>query len=259
MRADVFLFAHGLAKSRSHAAVLIAAGVTVAGKKVDKPSQDIPDSIPAGLVHIDNPTKFVGRGGIKLEYALGAFGISPSGFVTLDLGASTGGFTDCLLQYGAVKVYAVDVGHGQLDGKLSHDSRVVNMEGVNARTLTPDAIGGQVSIITSDLSFISQSLVYPAVSGLLLDGGCFISLIKPQFEAGRENLDKNGIVKNRKVHAEVIKNLFMQARRCSLFPAALDVSPIEGGDGNREYLALFIKSGACAPISDRTILQYVNS
>lgn len=259
MRADVFLYSRGIAKSRSHAAALISSGVKIAGKKIEKPSQEIPAGVSDDEITVERPSKYVSRGGIKLEHALNSFGINPTGFVALDLGASTGGFTDCLLKHGAVKVFAVDVGHGQLDESLKLDPRVVSMEGINARELLPEAINGKVSIITSDLSFISQSLVYPAISGLLCDDGCFISLIKPQFEAGRENVGSGGIVRSRKVHASVIKKLFADARENSLYPAALTVSPIEGGDGNREYIALFIKDSGIPEITEKMILQYVNS
>ena len=239
MRADVFLFQYGLAKSRSHAQALIKEGVTLLGKKIDKPSFDIPeDTFPADI-HIENPSKYVSRGGVKLEGALRAFSLDVSGTTALDLGASTGGFTDCLLQQGAKKVFAIDVGHGQLDEKLLSDTRVVNMEGVNARHMENALIGELCDIAVSDLSFISQALVYNTVRENIKVGGIFVSLIKPQFEAGKEHLSKNGIVRDRKVHAAVIERLFAEAEAAELYPEALSVSPIEGGDGNREYLALF--------------------
>ena len=157
----------------------------------------------------------------------------------MDLGASTGGFTDCLLQNGALRVYAVDVGHGQLDPSLQKDPRVVSLEGTNARTLTPDMTGEVCDLAVSDLSFISQALIYPAVRANVKDGGFFISLIKPQFEAGKEHIGKGGIVRDRRVHTKVIESLFDAAAQSELYPEALIPSPIEGGDGNREYLALF--------------------
>ena len=160
----------------------------------------------------------------------------------LDLGASTGGFTDCLLQYGAKKVYAADVGHGQLDASLAADPRVVSLEKLNAKTISKTMFYEKIDVITCDLSFISQRLVYRSVADTLDDGGIFVSLIKPQFEAGRKNLNKNGIVKDRKVHEEVIETLFAEATIFGLYPHGITVSPIEGGDGNREYLAYFIKN-----------------
>lgn len=239
MRADIFLFQHGLAKSRSHAQALIKEGVTLHGKKIDKPSFDIPEDTSPLDLHIENPSKYVSRGGVKLEGALRAFSLDVSGMVALDLGASTGGFTDCLLQQGAKKVFAIDVGHGQLDAKLLKDPRVINMEGINARHMENATLGELCDIAVSDLSFISQALVYDTVRDNVKDGGLFVSLIKPQFEAGKEHLSKAGIVRDRKIHAAVIKRLFTEAEEAGLYPEALSVSPIEGGDGNREYLALF--------------------
>ncbi len=239
MRADLFLFQHELAKSRSHAASLIRGGVLVSGKRLRKPSEEIGDDTPLSEIKIENPLKYVSRGGLKLEGAIIAFSPEIEGKICLDLGASTGGFTDCLLQNGASRVYAVDVGHGQLDAALQNDPRVISMEGVNARGLTLDMLGEPCDLAVSDLSFISQSLIYPAVMRTVKPGGRFISLIKPQFEAGKAALSKNGIVRDRKTHLSVIEGLFVTAETLSLYPEALTVSPIEGGDGNREYLALF--------------------
>lgn len=239
MRADIFLFTKGLAKSRSHAQALIREGVTLRGKKIEKASLDIPDDTDPKELRIENPLQYVSRGGIKLEGALRAFSLDVKGLTALDLGASTGGFTDCLLQNGAKKVFAVDVGHGQLDAKLLRDARVVNMEGVNARNLENQTLGELCDIAVSDLSFISQTLVYDTVRNNIREGGFFVSLIKPQFEAGKENVGKGGIVRDRKIHAAVIERLFEEAEAHGLFPEALAPSPIEGGDGNREYLALF--------------------
>ena len=241
MRADLFLYTHGLAKSRTQAAALISTGVTVNGKRLTKPAEDIPDFISPDDIAILCVPKFVSRGGLKLDRALDAFGISVKWSHAVDIGASTGGFTDCLLQRGAERVYAVDVGHGQLDASLIADGRVVNMEGVNARTMTKELIGEQCPIAVSDISFISQKLIFDAVHDILTDGGIFVSLIKPQFEAGPEHVGKGGIVKDKKVHERVISSVFHEATAHSLEPTALIRSPIEGGDGNREYLAEFIK------------------
>ena len=178
--------------------------------------------------------------------------------VALDLGASTGGFTDCLLQNGALRVYAVDVGHGQLDPRLQKDPRVISLEGTNARSLTPDMTGEVCDLAVSDLSFISQALIYPAVRANVKDGGVFISLIKPQFEAGKEHIGKGGIVRDRHVHARVIEALFAAAEKSELYPEALIPSPIEGGDGNREYLALFrigVKTASRQPNIKNTVFS----
>jgi len=239
MRADKFLFEKGLAKSRSHAAALIKGGVRLGGKRIEKASQDIAEETPVSEIKIENPSKYVSRGGIKLEAAISLFSPEIEGKTALDLGASTGGFTDCLLQNGARRVYAVDVGHGQLAPVLQRDPRVVSLEGTNARYLTPDVTGTLCDLAVSDLSFISQALIYPAVRANIKDGGIFISLIKPQFEAGKENIGKGGIVRDRHVHVRVIEALFEAAEKEGLFPESLIPSPIEGGDGNREYLALF--------------------
>ena len=239
MRADLFLHKIGLAKSRSHAASLIRGGVTVCGKKIKKPAEEISEDTLLSDITIENPSKYVSRGGIKLEAALLLFSPEIKGKIALDLGASTGGFTDCLLQNGASHVYAVDVGHGQLDPMLAQDDRVTSMEGTNARTLTPEMLGEACDLAVSDLSFISQALIYHTVALNVKRGGEFISLIKPQFEAGKNALNKSGIVKDRKIHVSVIQNLFEAAEKAELYPEALAPSPIEGGDGNREYLALF--------------------
>ncbi len=257
MRADLFLHHVGLAKSRSHAASLIRGGVLVGGKRLKKPSEEIPEDTPPSEIRIENPSKYVSRGGIKLEAALLAFSPDLVEKTALDLGASTGGFTDCLLQNGVRHVYAVDVGHGQLDGSLQNDPRVTSLEGTNARTLTPEMLGEQTDLAVSDLSFISQTLIYPTVMRCVKAGGVFISLIKPQFEAGKDALSKNGIVRERRVHILVIERLFETAKSLGLYPEALIPSPIEGGDGNREYVALFRvgEARSCLPI-DITKIVY---
>ena len=205
------------------------------------------------------PSGYVGRGGIKLRHALKMFGIDAVGLTAVDLGASTGGFTDCLLQSGAKKVYAVDVGHGQLDPSLLSDSRVVNMEGTNAKTLTQCDFPDAIDIVVSDLSFISQTLVFPAVADILPVGGLFVSLIKPQFEAGRGNVGKGGIVKDKKIRCEVIKNVFAAATAIGLTPCMLSPSAIDGGDGNKEYVALFVKGADHKEITEKQISDIVNS
>lgn len=242
MRADIFLFSRGFAKSRTHAADLIKNGVEICGKKIAKASQDIPESTSDSDIRITEPSKYVSRGGLKLEAALTAFSVETEGVTALDVGASTGGFTDCLLKHGAKKVYAVDVGHGQLAAELLCDMRVVNLEGINAKFLSPELVGSSgFSLAVSDVSFISQALIYASVCNMLCDGGKFISLIKPQFECGKKNLSSGGICKDKKVHLQVVTELFEKARLSGLYPAAFTHSPITGGDGNIEYLALFVK------------------
>ena len=239
MRADKFLFEKGLAKSRSHAAALIKDGVYIGLKRIEKPSHDVAEDTPVCEIKIENPSRYVSRGGVKLEAAIFSFQPEIKDKVALDLGASTGGFTDCLLQNGASHVYAVDVGHGQLDPSLLKNPKVSSLEGTNARTLTPEMTGELCDLAVSDLSFISQALIYSAVRANVKTGGIFISLIKPQFEAGKEHIGKGGIVRDRQIHLKVIESLFRKAEAEGLYPEALIASPIEGGDGNREYLALF--------------------
>lgn len=252
MRADVFLFTHGFAESRSQAAVLIGNGVYISGKKIPKPSFIIPDDTPAHAVNIEKKLPFVSRGGLKLESALIAFHLEVAGFCVLDIGASTGGFTDCLLRYGADFVYALDVGHGQLAPSLAADPRVENIEGCNARYMAPSLFSRHIDMAVTDISFISQKLIYDAVRGLLDDGAPFVSLIKPQFEAGRENIGKGGIVKDPRAHERVIRDIRESALASGLAMRGICPSPIAGGDGNREYTALFIAGGE-ASISDGDI------
>ncbi len=238
MRIDKFLSDGGFAKSRAAAQRLIDGGfVKVDGKVVTKASLEV-DGNSAVEVE-ENTEKYVSRGGFKLEAALDSFGIDPTGLDCIDIGASTGGFTDCLLKRGAGFVRAVDVGRSQLDPKIGSDSRVRSFEGVNARYVTPDDIGGLCDLVVCDVSFISLTLIMPAVRGLLRENGRFVALIKPQFEAGRANIGKNGIVKNRDAHTEVINKVLDCGESLGLHCAGLISSPIRGGDGNREYLAVF--------------------
>ena len=240
MRADSFLALSGYAESRTRAARLISEGkVIIDGKTIGKASEEIIDG--EHDVIITEADLYVGRGGLKLEAALAEFQIDVSGKKCIDVGASTGGFTDCLLQNGAGYVYAVDSGRGQLHPKLLHDERVVNIEGYNARDLDPDEFG-LFEVAVMDVSFISQTLIHPSLAGVLADGACFVSLIKPQFESGRAALGKNGIVKNKKDREAAILRVIESARLCGLSLEGLICSPITGGDGNREYLALFVKN-----------------
>ncbi len=259
MRLDVYLANAGLAKSRSRAAQLIDGGfVAVNGKVITKSSHDITETDEVTLLGEEH--RYVGRGGMKLEGALERFRIEVNGLVCADIGASTGGFTDCLLQRGADHVYAVDSGHGQLDPKLAGDSRVTNIEGCNARYLTPEQLSGsseeRCQCAVSDLSFISQTLVLPAVSGILADGAIYIALIKPQFECGREAVGRGGIVKDKKQHISAIRRVLDSAMLNGLMPCSIMKSPITGGDGNTEFLMYAVKNGT-ATVTDRAITEAV--
>lgn len=238
MRADKLLYLRGYAKSREAAQRMIRDGnVFIDGKAVIKASYEAPDECEIEI--IGETLRYVSRGGLKLEGAIKAFGLDVRGLDCVDIGASTGGFTDCLLQHGASHVRCVDVGRSQLDSTLAGDPRVVSYEGMNARYLKPDDIGGVCDLAVCDVSFISLTLILPAAAGIIRDGGKFVALIKPQFEAGRENIGKNGIVKDRNVHAAAIERVLDCGDMHGLNCFALAVSPICGGDGNREYLAGF--------------------
>ena len=243
MRLDVYLYTFGYASSRQRASCLIKEGcVQVKGKTVRKPSFETDGK----AVEVQKGgLRYVSRGGLKLEEAIRRFSFDPTGLVCLDLGASTGGFTDCLLQHGAKKVYALDVGFGQLANSLRTDSRVTVLEHYNARNLEKKDFSEPVDAVVSDLSFISQRLIYPAVSGILSSGMPFISLVKPQFEAGREAVGKGGLVKDRQVHWRVMQELILESMNSRLYLSDFCASPIDGGDGNREYLALFRKDSPC--------------
>lgn len=241
MRIDTYLYENGYFESREKAKKAISdARILLSGKTVTKPSLEVSDNCEITVIPSEK-IEYVGRGGIKLEYALDSFGINPFGLRAIDIGASTGGFTDCLLQRGAEKVYAVDIGHGQLHKSLAEDPRVVNLEGLNAREMTSDIVDGDMcDIAVSDLSFISQKLVIPAVKNVLKNGGYYVLLIKPQFEAGRENIGKNGIVKNEKARLRSVQEVISFAKSLGFELVGSCTSPIEGGSGNIEYLAGFI-------------------
>lgn len=243
MRADLYLFASGKAKSREAAKkMILAGGVTVDGKVVPKPSEEIDESLPHEVV-LTAEEKFVSRGGLKLEAALDSFGIDVTGFSALDIGASTGGFTDCLLKRGAAFVTAVDSGQGQLDPALLSDERVRSIEKYNARELSPDILPGGADIVVMDVSFISQTLIIPAITSVMKPDGYFVSLIKPQFEAGRSAVGKGGIVRSAEARLAAVRRVVDSASGAGLPCVGLIVSPITGGDGNTEYLACFRKSG----------------
>lgn len=237
----MLLVQNGYFQSREKAKSAIMAGLVYVNKQIsDKPGT--PTDTDALIEVRDNLCPYVGRGGLKLEKALKEFGINLNGAVAADIGASTGGFTDCMLQNGAVKVYAIDVGYGQLDYKLRIDHRVVNMEKVNVRYLDPDTIPEKVDFISIDVSFISVNLIFPVAVQLLKDAGTLVCLIKPQFEAGREQVGKHGIVREKTIHVEVIGKVIDYGRKSGLYPVGLTYSPMTGTKGNIEYLMMFEKS-----------------
>lgn len=238
MRLDILLTQKQIAPSRTRAGKLIEAGqVLVNGIVRTKASFDVLDT---DKVVIQGDTqRYVSRGGEKLEAALTAFSVSVEGAVALDIGASTGGFTDCLLQHGAAKVYAVDCGQGQLDARLRADARVISMEKCNARYLTVSQLGGRCELATMDVSFISQTLLYPMLREVLAPGAMLLSLIKPQFEAGRSALNRHGVVSDPKRRQAAVDAVCEQAKGYGLRLLGLIESPIIGGSGNVEYLACF--------------------
>ncbi len=234
-RLDLYLVEEGLCPSREMAKSLIMAGkVFVNNQRSDKAGDQIGEK---DHVEVRGETlKYVSRGGLKLEKAMATFPISLNGKVCMDIGASTGGFTDCMLQNGAGKVFAVDVGYGQLAWKLRCDERVVNMERTNIRFVTREQIETELDFASIDVAFISLKLVLPVAYSLLKDGGEVVALIKPQFEAGRENVGKKGVVRDINVHKDVVKNITSFAQELGFTVEGLDFSPIRGPEGNIEYL-----------------------
>lgn len=225
----------GLAESREKAKAVIMSGLVYADhQKADKPGDLFPEDIS---LELRGPgLKYVSRGGLKLEKAVSEFSLELSGFVCMDIGASTGGFTDCMLQNGAKKVYAVDVGYGQLAWRLRTDNRVVNLERTNARYLTEKEIPEKIDFFSVDVSFISLTLILPALRPLLAESGRAVCLIKPQFEAGREKVGKKGVVRDREVHREVIEKIRNFALSNGFSVLGLTFSPVKGPEGNIEYL-----------------------
>ena len=242
MRLDVYLAKAGLAKSREAAKNMIEAGqVTLDGKVIQKPAFGIDEATPPAI-ELVNALAYVGRGGLKLEGALEDFLIDPSGMTARDVGASTGGFTDCLLQKGAMKVVALDAGHDQLAHALREDPRVVSLEGQNARDLSPKLFDGTLfDLIVMDVSFISATYLIPLFPALLKEGGLAVVLIKPQFEAGKAALGKHGIVKDSADHLAAVKKVLACGESSGLSILGVTASPILGGDGNREFFACFAK------------------
>lgn len=241
-RLDVLLVKRGLAESREKAKAVIMSGIVyVDGQKEDKAGQTFADTVN---IEVRGSTlKYVSRGGLKLEKAMECFDVSVKDKVCMDIGASSGGFTDCMLQNGAKKVYAVDVGHGQLAWKLRNDTRVVVMEKTNIRYVKPEDIGESIDFASIDVSFISLSKVLPAAYNLLGERGEIVALIKPQFEAGREKVGKKGVVREKSTHIEVIQNCFAYAKENGFFVRELEFSPVKGPEGNIEYLYHLVKSG----------------
>ena len=240
-RLDVLLVQQGLANSRELAKAYIMAGnVYVDGQKEDKAGTKV--AVTAKLEVKGNQMKYVSRGGYKLEKAMDVFGIRLDGKICLDIGASTGGFTDCMLQNGASKVYAIDVGYGQFAWKLRNDERVVCLEKTNVRYVTHEQVPDEGDFASIDVSFISLTKVLPAVLGVLGEKGQLVCLIKPQFEAGREKVGKKGVVRDSSVHREVIEMIVEYVRTQSLGILGLDFSPIKGPEGNIEYLIYLEKS-----------------
>ncbi|HEY8188160.1 MAG TPA: TlyA family RNA methyltransferase [Pyrinomonadaceae bacterium] len=242
-RIDKMLVDRGLAESRTKAQALVMAGVVLVDEqRVNKPSDTVAPNAEIRIKGGDDPTsRYVGRGGLKLEAALSKFGIEVKGLNCLDVGASTGGFTDCLLQHGAQSVAAVDVGHNQIDWRLRTDPRVEVREGINARYLKPDDFPEKFDLAVMDVSFISATKIMPAILPLLKDNGSLIVLIKPQFEVGREEVGKGGIVRDSEKHVRVIAEVNRAAEDLGLRARNVIESPIHGADGNVEFLALYQK------------------
>lgn len=236
-RVDLLLVEKGLATSRAQAQALVMAGAVVAGEaRVDKPGQLVDPDLPLRVKEGAAPRRYVSRGGLKLERALDAFGIDPRGRTCADLGASTGGFTDVLLQRGAARVYAVDVGYGQLHPRLRGDPRVVVRERENARFLTAESLPEPLDLVTGDLSFISLRLVLPAVKAILRRGGDAVLLVKPQFEVGKGEVGKGGVVRDPAKRRSALDQVEAFAREMGLEVRGEAESPIEGPAGNREWL-----------------------
>lgn len=241
MRADVYLFSKGYVKSRQKAKSLIESkNVKINGQIISKPSFEVIESENI-CIEIFDDCPFVSRGALKLKAMLDILQIDLSNKIALDIGASTGGFTHCLINYGASKVYAVDTGVNQLDQMLKNDSRVISIEGMNARNLNKSIVPEKVDIITTDVSFISQTLIIPTALDFLNNDGIYIGLVKPQFEVGQSKIGKGGIVKEAKYRKEAIEKIVNCMRENDFHCLALIESPIYGGDGNIEYVGAFSK------------------
>lgn len=242
-RADILLFEKGLVESREKGKRVIMEGAVFIGtQRVDKPGELIDEN--EQLTVKTNPLIYVSRGGLKLEKAIEEFSLDLKDAISMDIGASTGGFTDCMLRNGATKVYAVDVGYNQLDWKLRNDHRVVVMERTNIRNVTKEQIQDEIDFISIDVSFISLRLVLPVAKLLLKEKGEIVALVKPQFEAGREKVGKKGIIRERSTHFEVVDNIIDFCKSIDLYPKGLTFSPVTGATGNIEFLLHICKEEA---------------
>ncbi len=239
-RLDCVLVSRGFAESREKAKAIIMSGIVyVNNQKSDKAGVNIK---PDDIIEVRGETlKYVSRGGLKLEKAMKSFELALDGFICADIGASTGGFTDCMLQNGAKKVYSIDVGYGQLAWKLRTDKRVINLERTNFRYVTREQVPDELDFASVDVSFISLSLIIPVMRTLLKDGGKAVCLIKPQFEAGKENVGKKGVVRDKAVHIAVIEKIINIIKENNFSLLGLDFSPIKGPEGNIEYLCYIQK------------------
>ena len=253
VRLDQLIFDRGLSESREKAKATVMSGIVyVNGNKEDKPGAQV---LPDCEIEIRGKTlPYVSRGGYKLEKALKVFNISPEGYTCIDCGASTGGFTDVLLQNGADKVYAIDVGYGQLAWKLRNDPRVINIERTNARYLSSEIIPEQVALAVTDVSFISIKLIIPVLKKFIRDDGAIVCLIKPQFEAGRDEIGKKGVVRDKKVHEAVIRDILSFMPTIGFSVTGIDYSPITGPEGNIEFLLYMHNSSAPSLEPDITSL-----
>ena len=255
-RLDVLLTERGLAENRTKAQAIIMSGlVYVQGQKADKPGVSYEESVDIEVRSGGCP--YVSRGGLKLEKALRDFGVDPTGFVCSDSGASTGGFTDCLLQQGARKVFAIDVGYGQLDWKIRSDPRVVVMERTNVRYVTPEQLGEPLDLSVVDVSFISLKIVLPVIKTFLKPTGQVLCLIKPQFEAGKDKVGKKGVVRDPDTHKEVLDDFVALAKELNMTILGLTFSPVKGPEGNIEFLGhltLEQKEGIC-PDTQQLVTQ----
>ena len=248
-RLDQYLCQNGFAQSRERAKALIMSGIVfINEQKADKAGDLVPEGAKVEVRGHD--IGYVSRGGLKLEKAMQVFPVSPDGKICMDIGASTGGFTDCMLQNGARKVYAVDVGYGQLAWKLRTDERVVNMERTNIRHVTPDDLADSIEFFSVDVSFISLKHIFPVAVQICLPGACGVCLVKPQFEAGREKVGKKGVVREISTHLEVIQNAAGYAMANGFSVCGLDFSPVKGPEGNIEFLMFVQKEPVSYPVFD---------
>ena len=258
IRLDQYLCQNGLVQSRERAKALIMSGIVfVNNQKADKAGEMIAEDATVEVRGHD--IGYVSRGGLKLEKAMQVFPMTPNGKVCMDIGASTGGFTDCMLQNGATKVYAVDVGYGQLAWSLRSDERVVNMERTNIRHVTPDMLADQIEFFSVDVSFISLKHIFPVADAICVPGANGVCLVKPQFEAGREKVGKKGVVRESSTHIEVIRNAIGFALQNHFSVRGLDYSPIKGPEGNIEFLIHFVHDGEQQAPSEEDIQSVVNA